>query len=258
MRRHGGGDQVLLIRRVNFLQQILAPQRFLLGRNDRDHIGAGPAGARFGDDLPQNDFRARAPDVDLDPVLGPERVDQLVGVFDREGRIKEERAFLSCTFHQALLPVLAPIRCEVLQRLRIRGVNRRRHRERKCSRNALQIGEQNSHWPPCLSITSSKDFAHLSLSSSATAGSTSVKRRTASGDRTVAFVGTYSMATSNSCASVESMKSWKRSAAFGCGARRAMPTPLMRATAGSSANQSIAAPLRLAASAMKLWTVSAS
>src|SRR5205814_10192423 len=97
--------------------------------------------------------------------------------------------------------------CEVLQRLRMRGVNRRRHRERKCSGNALQIGEQTSHRPPCLSIPSSKDLVHLSLWSSATAGSTIVKRRTASSDRTVAFVGTYSMVTSNSCASVESMKS---------------------------------------------------
>src|SRR3989442_337246 len=81
VRGHGGRDQVFVMRRADFLQQILAPQRFLLRRNDGDHIGAGAAGARFGDDLPQNDFRAGAPDVDPDAVLAPERFDQLIEPF---------------------------------------------------------------------------------------------------------------------------------------------------------------------------------
>src|SRR6266702_5195029 len=240
---HGGRDQVLVIRRVNFLQQILAPQRFLLRRNDGDHVGAGAAGARFGDDLPQDDLRAGTPDVDLDAVFVLERLDQLIGVFDREGRIEEKRAFLLCPSHQALLPVFALIRGQILQRLRMHGVSRRRHGEHQSNENALH------YWLPRLSNTSSKDLAHLSLSSSATAGSTSVKRRLPSGEGTLAWVGAYSIDTSNSCASADSMKSWNSSAAFGCGARRAMPMPLMRASAGSSTNQSIAAPLLLAASA---------
>ena len=72
-----------------------------------------------------------APDVDLDAVSAPERLDQQVGVFDREGRIKKKRAFLFCAFDQELLPVLALIRGELLQRLRMRAVKRRRHGERQ-------------------------------------------------------------------------------------------------------------------------------
>src|SRR5207247_10568463 len=116
-RGYGGGDQVLVVRRVNFLQQILAPQRFLLRRNDGDHVGARAAGARLGDNLPQDDFRAGAPILDLDSVPAPERLDQLIGVFDRESRIKEKRAFLSRPLRQTLLSVFALVRSELLQRL---------------------------------------------------------------------------------------------------------------------------------------------
>src|SRR5258708_28847220 len=102
------------------------------------------------DDLAQDDFGAGAPEVDLDAVFAPERRDQLIGVFDRERSIKKKRAFLPRPFHQALLPVFALIRGELLQRLGMRGVSRRRHGERERNENALH------HRPPRLSITSSK------------------------------------------------------------------------------------------------------
>jgi hypothetical protein len=52
VRGHGGTDQVFMIRRVDFLQQILAPQCLRRRRNDGDRIDVEAAGARFGDDLP--------------------------------------------------------------------------------------------------------------------------------------------------------------------------------------------------------------
>jgi hypothetical protein len=110
-------DQVFMMRRVDLLQQILAPQRFRRRRNDGDHVDVKAAGARFADDFPQNDFRTGAPDVDLDAVFAFKRFDQLIGVFDREGCIEKKRAFFLCPFYQALLPVFALIRGKLLQRL---------------------------------------------------------------------------------------------------------------------------------------------
>jgi hypothetical protein len=51
------------------------------------------------------------------------------------------------------------------------------------------------------------------------------------------------------CPSV-SMNSVKRAAAFGCGAVFTTPAPFERATAGSSANQSIGAPSFFACTGM--------
>jgi len=111
---HGGMDQVSMMRRVNFLQRILAPQRFRRRRNDGDHIDVRASGARFGDDFPQDDFRTGTPDVDLD--IGPIRA-----VMPRERRVLREAGQGRCRRSQGQDPtthVLYPV--HVLSSLRER------------------------------------------------------------------------------------------------------------------------------------------
>src|SRR5258708_7922670 len=84
---------------------------------------------------------------------------------------------------------------------------------------------------------------HLSHSSRAMAGSMSSYLNLLSGLSTARLEGTRLRALMISWPSAERMKSAKRSAACGCGARRATPTELGCPNAGCSGFHSIGAPL---------------
>ncbi len=117
--------------------------------------------------------------IHLDAVASFERRRQLVGIFGREGRIEEQRALLFGPREQPLLAVGTLVQRELLQRLRLRGAEGEPKNE-----------SEAPYWLLRLMNTSSNDFAHLSRWSSAIAGSTSRKRRFASGEGSLLRVGT--------------------------------------------------------------------
>ena len=168
VRGDGEVGVLLLVRRAHFLQQPFAPQRLELRRDGGDDIRRSAARPALGKRAVEDDLRARAPIVHLDAVAPLVGLDELVRVFGREGGVEEERPFLLRALDEPLLAIWAGIERELRQRLRLRRLQR--EQGGKINRD----GPYFSHWLLRLTITSSKDFCHLSCSSIARPGSMSL------------------------------------------------------------------------------------
>ena len=102
----------------------------------------------------------------------------------------------------------------------------------------------------CPPKTSAYRFSHFADWSSTAAESTKRSGKRLSGVSTRRLVGTNSRDSRSFYPSTPSTNSYHSSAARGCGARADTASPLTRAIAGGSTNQSIGAPLFFNCSAL--------
>src|SRR5205807_8803569 len=222
------------------------------------HVHGVAAGARFGDGALQHLFRARTPYAHLHPVfllVGAHQHPHVVGL--RRG-VEVELLFLLRSFDQLRKAVGTRIQADVRRggvRLDLRdsrrGENRARGEQAREKAESRRPHSDSFRIFSPLRKRSDQSFSQRSASSSVITGSIISKGNLLRWVSTARLEGTRLRSFRIVWPSRESMKSAKRSAACGCGARRATPIAFGRPKVGLSAFQRMGAPFTTSRSA--LW-----
>src|SRR2546430_3715648 len=100
------------MRRARPLQQLLAVQRLELRTVGLDDVEVEAAGPRLGDDALHHLFGARAPELQLHPVLPVERRGERIEILERQRGVEIDLALGPCAFNEPLVAIASPVQSQ--------------------------------------------------------------------------------------------------------------------------------------------------